>query len=188
MRKRSTLLRAALALASCALLAGCGDDGGGEAPNPDLTPRTQTPQEMVGGWRFGSSSFTNFWGNQSQYHGSGGATSVYWSFERDGGYKQQVYISRRNDSGCLIETWTETVGTTTFDGNKFTIHPVTGRYKAADPCAEKNNFDRPMTDQERKSSVRTYLWKFETNPKDGKTYMMVGFDENTWTEFLPYKP
>lgn len=186
MRMHSTLLPAALAWVCCALLAGCGDGSSGEDANAGVTPRTATPQEMVGGWRFGIGSFTNFWGNQGQYYGSGGGTSVYWYFESDGDYKQQVYINRRN-SGCLIETWTETVGTTTFNGNKFTIYPVTGRYKAADTCIDKNNFDRPMTAQERKDFVKTFLWKFETNPDDGKLYMMVGFDEETWSPFSPYK-
>jgi hypothetical protein len=182
---RSTLLPAALAWVCCALLAGCDggsdDDGGG----PEVPPRTATPQEMVGAWKLGAASFTNFWGNQNQYFGTEGGTSVYWNFESDGDYKQQVYINRRKD-GCLIETWTETVGTTTFDGNRFTIYPGTGRYKAADTCIDRNNFDRPMTDQERRDFVKTFLWKFETDPQDGKLYMMVGFDEDTWSRFSPY--
>lgn len=197
MSMRSTLLPAALAWVCCALLAGCesnsaggdgggdnGGNGGGGGGGSTNTPRTATPQELVGDWKFGIGSFTNFWGNQGQYYGSGGGTSVFWSFERDGDYKQQVYINRRNYN-CLIQTWTETVGTTTFDGNKFTIYPVTGRYKASDSCIDKNNFDRPMTEQERKDFVKSFLWKFETNPNDGKTYLMVGFDENTWSHFGP---
>ncbi len=186
MRMRSTLLPAALAWVCCSLLAGCGSDSGDDDGTPDVPPRTATPQEMVGGWRSGSASFTNFWGNQNQYYGSEGGASVYWSFESDGDYKQQVYLNRRTN-GCLIETWTETVGTTTFDGNTFTIYPATGRYKAADTCLDKNNFDRPMTAQERRDFVKTYLWKFETDPSDGKRYMMVGFDERNWSPFTPYQ-
>jgi hypothetical protein len=168
-------------------LSGCGDDDGagldGNGPEP-LTPISPAPEELVGDWKFGTISFTNFWSSQGQYIGNGGGTAVRFSIEPDGRYAQQVYLSRRN-YGCVMETWTETVGTATFDDGELTIYPTRGRYKASDTCSDANNFDRPMTDQEREDFVKTFLWKFEVNPLDGETYLMLGFDENTWSHFEP---
>jgi len=179
MRMRSNLLPAALAWVCCAALAGCGSDSGGGDENTPITP---APQSLVGDWKYGVSSFTNFWGDQGQYYGNAGGVSVFFTFQADGHYKQQVYVNQRNYS-CLTETWTESTGTATFDSSSFTIYPTVGRYKASDNCVDRNNFDRAMTDQERQDFVKTFLWKFDVNPNDGKTYLMVGFDQDTWSYF-----
>ena len=162
------------------------------APTPEVlppadaavpaAPRTTTPAELVGDWKFGIGSFTNFFGPQGQFIGSGGGTFVRWGFTADGHYTQQVYLRRRNYN-AVIETWTETTGTVTFGDGSLTIRPTQGRYRAADSLVDRNNFDRSMTEKERKDFVKTFLWKFERNADDGKRYLMIGFAENTWSHF-----
>lgn len=187
MSKRSSLLSAALAVCCAALLAGCGSkNNDGTTPEEREkwdTPRSTPPQELKGDWQFGLASFTNFWTDQGAYVGNAGGTSVYFTFEDDGTYKQLVYITQRQYA-CNLQTWTETKGTVKFEGNKFTVHPQIGRYKASDTCLTTNNFDRAMTDDERKERTETYVWRWETNPNDGKTYLMIGWEgTDLWNHF-----
>jgi hypothetical protein len=182
MSMRSTLLSSSLAWVCCAALlaAGCGDD------EPE-TPSNPPPSELEGDWKFGTISFTNFFGDQGQYIGNAGGVAVYFDFNKDGTFKQQVYFNARNYN-CVTQTWTEMTGTTTFTGSTFTTHPTKGRYKASDTCNSRNNFDRSMTEDEESSNGRTYTWKFgkfEGNPEDTKTYLMISQDQGqSWNYFL----
>jgi hypothetical protein len=183
MISRSTLLTSALAWVCCVSLGcGCGSSSGNNDNTPnDNTPRTETPSELQGDWKHGVISFTNFWDDQGTYVGNAGGTAVFFQFQKDGRYKQFVYINRRVYN-CVTQTWTETNGTTVFEQGKFTVHPTVGHYKASDSCVIQNNFERPMTAQEVKDNVQTFLWKWEDRD-DGKTWLKIGFDESTWSYF-----
>ncbi|MDC0714728.1 hypothetical protein POL68_40135 [Stigmatella sp. ncwal1] len=179
MSMRSTLLASSLAWVCCVtLLSGCSDD--------EETPGTPPPSELEGDWRFGTISFTNFFGDQGQYIGNAGGVAVAFDFDKSGKFKQQVYINQR-DYNCVTQTWTEMEGTATFDGATFTTHPSKGRFKASDNCISANNFDRSMTADERENRNVTYTWKFgkfEGNPDDPKTYLMISQDQGqNWNYF-----
>jgi hypothetical protein len=182
MSMRSTLLSSSLAWVCCAALlaAGCGDD-------ESDTPSTPPPSELEGDWRFGTISFTNFFGDQGQYIGNAGGVAVSFDFNKDGTFRQQVYINQRNYN-CVTQAWTEMTGTTTFDATTFKTHVTKGRYKASDTCNSSFNFDRSMSGDERDSNSRTYTWKFgknEGNSEDTKTYLMISQDQGQyWNYFL----
>lgn len=183
MMSRSALWMSVLALMCCASL-GCGCGSSSSAPNtpiPSDSPRSEAPAALQGDWKYGVISFTNFWSDQGEYVGNAGGTGVYFQFQKDGTYKQFVYINRRVYN-CVTQTWTETNGTAVFEEGKFTVHPVVGHYKASDSCVGQNNFERAMTAQEVKDNVVTFLWKFETD-NYGKTWLKVGHDEQTWSYF-----
>lgn len=186
LRWRSSSLRQGTLAVALGLLTAC--SGGGSSASPGGGggggQAGSTPAPLVGAWKYGTASFTNFWGHQGEYIGSGGGTSVRFEFGPDGTYTQQVFIARRNYS-CLTETWTESRGTLTFADGALAIHPEAGRYMAADNCIPRNNFDRPMSPQELVDFSKTFLWKFEVNPIDQKEYLMIGFDEQTWSHFAP---
>jgi hypothetical protein len=74
-------------------------------------------------------------------------------------------------------------GTVDFGESTFLATPKQGKYKASDTCNERFNFQRPMTSAELADRRVEYLWKFEQNPYDGKTYLMVGHDDETWSHF-----
>jgi hypothetical protein len=184
MISRSALLTSALAwVCGVSLACGCGSSSGNNNNTHNTnTPRTETPAELQGDWKHGVISFTNFWDDQGQYVGNAGGIGVYFTFQKDGSYKQFLYINQRSYN-CVTQTWTETNGTTVFEAGKFTVHPTVGHYKASDSCVDRNNFERPMTAQEIKDKVQVYLWKFETRADDGKTWLKIGFDEQTWNYF-----
>ncbi|ADO70855.1 uncharacterized protein STAUR_3063 [Stigmatella aurantiaca DW4/3-1] len=180
MSMRSTLLASSLVWACCAaLLSGCSDD--------EETPGNPPPSELEGEWKFGTISFTNFYGDQGQYVGNAGTVAVYFDFDKNGKFKQQIYIGQRN-YGCLTQVWTEMEGTATFTSTTFTTHPSKGRYKTSDNCTSANNIDRSMTDKEREDRNVLYTWKFgkfEENPEDTKTYLMISQDQGEyWNYFL----
>ncbi|SEK52514.1 hypothetical protein SAMN05444354_101788 [Stigmatella aurantiaca] len=182
MSMRSTLLSSSLAWVCCAALlaTGCGDD-------ESETPSSPPPSELKGDWKYGTASFTNFFGDQGEYIGSGGGTAVYFDFNEDGTFKQQVYFNIRNGY-CVTQSWTEMTGTATFDATTFTTYVTKGRYKASDTCNSSFNFDRSMTEQERKTNSSAHLWtigKNEINPDDPKTYLKIRKSPSqAWDYFL----
>ncbi|SEU09117.1 hypothetical protein [Stigmatella erecta] len=181
MSMRSTLRSSSLAWVCCAvLLSGCGDD---ETSN---TPSTPPPSELEGDWKFGTISFTNFWGDQGQYIGNAGGVAVFFDFDKSGKFKQQVYINQRSYN-CVTQTWTEMEGTATFDATTFTAYPTKGRYKASDTCYSSNNFERDMTKAEREDNITTYTWKYgkrDESYDDPKTYLMISQDQGqSWNYF-----
>jgi hypothetical protein len=171
---RRSAARAAVLL-SAALLTACGGDsstGPGETPVFD-TPRTEVPDVLVGRWMYGSISPTNFWNDHTgQYAGNAYGFADHITFQENGTYTRLVYIYTQN-YGCRTQVWTQMQGTVTVDGETFTLYPGVGRYKAADTCIARYNFDRAMTRAElAEKQGDGYDWFFQT--ESGRTYLMVG--------------
>jgi len=175
--------RATLFVAIAALLAACGGDsstGPGDGPGGD-TPSSEVPRDLVGSWRYGSISPTNFWNDHTgQYAGNAYGFADYITFQRSGTFTRLVYIYT-NSYGCQTQVWTQMEGTVEADDETFTLYPTKGRYKVADHCVQRNNYERPMQANElRERQGDEYHWAFEENEYDGKTYLAIGVadDEN----------
>jgi hypothetical protein len=171
------------------LLAACGGDNSATGPgddnpgDPNGQPGGRVPSELVGDWKFGTISMLSFWDDHTgDYLGSASGVAVFFTFKPNGRYTQLVYVLARN-YGCVTQTWTEMQGAVDFAGGSFETEPTAGRYKASDNCIGRNNFERPMTAGELAGVQRTFLWRFEANPNDGKRYLMVGHNADTWSSF-----
>jgi hypothetical protein len=170
------------------VLAACGGDGsatgpGGDPSGPGGGSGGNVPSEVHGDWKFGTISMLSFWDDHTgDYLGSASGVAVFFTFQPNGRYKQLVYVLARS-YGCVQQTWTEMEGGVDFDDGTFTVSPARGKYKASDNCNAHNNFQRSMTASELANVQRTFLWRFETNEFDGKRYLMVGHDANTWSSF-----
>ena len=166
---------ALIALAACSDSSGPGENWSGEGGH--------VPSSVEGDWKFGTISMLSFWDDHTgDYVGTAGGVAVFFQFEPNGTYTHQVYVLVRN-YGCVQQTWTEMRGTVDFSESTFLATPKQGKYKASDTCVERNNFQRAMTSAELADRRYEYLWKFERNPNDQKTYFMVGHDEETWSHF-----
>jgi hypothetical protein len=169
------------------LLAACGGDKSPSGPADNDSggpePGGYVPGSVVGNWKFGTISMLSFWDDHTgDYIGTASGVAVFFIFAPDGRFTELVYVLARN-YGCVTQTWTEMEGTVNFGSDTFDAAPKSGRYRASDSCIERNNFERPMNVDELAGAHRTFLWRFETNPNDGKTYLMVGHDADTWSSF-----
>ena len=166
---------ALIALAACSDSSGPGDSWAGEGGH--------VPSSVQGDWKFGTISMISFWDDHTgDYLGTAGGVAVFFEFEPNGTYKHYVYVLVRN-YGCVTQSWTEMRGTVDFSETTFLATPKQGKFKASDNCNDRYNFQRAMTSAELAERRREYLWKFEQNPNDGKTYLMVGHDAQTWSHF-----
>ncbi|MDB5298179.1 MAG: uncharacterized protein JWO31_4162, partial [Phycisphaerales bacterium] len=117
-----------------------------------------------------------------RYVGSARSLGSFFEFAADGSYKQYTLISV-NNYGWVLTTWTEAYGTADFDAAKgvVTLTAAKGKYKVTDSRVAKNNYDRPMTDDEvkKQSDVRTFRIgradngdpRLELGTGDGKAVM-----------------
>lgn len=153
-----------------------GPDGGGGTPggNPGggNPPATAVPAELLGSWRYGSISPTNFWNDHTGvYSGNAYGMSDHYTFERDGSYTEFAYIYTQS-YGCRTQVWTSIEGKVTVADGAFTEYPTKGRYKVADTCAASRNYERAMTAQEiRDRQGRTR--QFQLRAEGGRTFLQI---------------
>lgn len=144
-RASSAFVRRLALVCGAALLAACGGSDAVTGPGGGGTPRSDLPEGLVGRWRYGVVSSTNFWNDHTGvYAGNAYGISDYYDFAANGTYKRLTYIYT-NSYGCQTQVWTEMQGTLTADDERFTLYPTQGRYKVADNCAASRNYTRPMT-------------------------------------------
>jgi hypothetical protein len=173
---------ATLFVALAALLAACGGDSstgpGDDGEGPDGgTPSSEVPPDLVGSWRYGSISPSNFWNEHTgQYAGNAYGFADYITFQRRGKFTRLVYIYT-NSYGCQTQVWTQMEGTVEADDETFTLYPTKGKYKVADNCVQRNNYERPMRANElREKQGDEFRWSFEEGEYDGRTYLAIRGD------------
>jgi hypothetical protein len=68
----------------------------------------------------------------------------------------------------------------TFREDTFETRPTSGRYKVkvADSCFG-NFYQRVASSADLEANARTWLWAWERNATDGKTYLRIGFDRES---------
>lgn len=165
-RKWSTLLVFAAALAACS-------DGNGTGPDNPSTPSTPVPDQLSGEWVYGNISPTNFWNDHTgQYSGNAYGIGVILDLKPNGRYTQMVYIYTQQYA-CSMQTWTHTEGTVTVNGGQISFYPHKGNYKAADTCIGKNNFQRAMTGDEI-ASKQGETWAWEVDYSSGQEKLFTG--------------
>lgn len=174
-RPAATLL-AALVLGACSVTdATAPDEGGSDAGGGGATGRA--PSELVGEWRYGSVSPTNFWNDHTGvYSGNAYGFSDHYVFRRDGTYTEYVYIYTQAYN-CRTQVWVEMGGTMRYDGEggsgTFTNTVTRGRFKTSDSCASSRNVDRAMTTAEmRERSNKTHVWNLRTDA-NGRRWMQI---------------
>jgi hypothetical protein len=137
-------------------------------PAPDNT----VPSAVVGAWRYGAISPTNFWNDHTGvYSGNAYGMSDQYEFAADGTFTEYVYIYTQS-YGCRTQVWVEMRGRVQFDETSFTKRVASGRFKTADTCAASRNFDRAMTQAEaiERSKSATYAVRADAS---GKTYLQI---------------
>lgn len=142
------------------------------------------PSEMVGKWKWGTINPTWFEDKYTgAYKGHGGGVSAYFDFDKSGKFKHHVYIEM-NTNGLKNQTFTTMEGTVIIDGDTFRLKVEKGFYKSRSNMGAKNNFDRPMTDEERaKASKNPYKWKRSTDDKGRKVLQIINGATGPWTSF-----
>lgn len=174
---RSTASRRAPTAAAAVLLAitlsACTID---EATGPDdaeAPPSGGTvPAAVVGGWRYGSVSPTNFWDDHTGlYSGNAYGFSDQYVFAANGTFKEYVYVYTQS-YGCRIQAWVEMEGRVDFDAAQFTTKLTAGHFKTIDTCASSNNKDRDMTASERAERSKTHGYALKADAS-GTTYLQI---------------
>ncbi|GJG86089.1 hypothetical protein tb265_12700 [Gemmatimonadetes bacterium T265] len=158
---------AALFAAACADATGpkAADGGSGSAD-------ASVPAAIVGSWRYGSVSPSNFWDDHTDvYSGNAYGISDQYVFNRDGTYKEYLYVYTQT-YGCRTQAWVEMSGPVHFTDGSFTTQVADGHFKTIDPCAPSHNKDRPMTDDERNERGKTQTYALRTDDA-GKTYLAI---------------
>lgn len=132
-----------------------------------------TPAELVGKWKWGTINPTWFEDKYTgEYKGHGGGVSAYFEFEKDGKFKHHVYIEM-NTNGYKNQTFTTMEGTVVVEGDAFRLKVDKGFYRARSNMGKSNNFDRPMTNDERaKASKNPYKWQ-KSKDSQGREVLLV---------------
>lgn len=162
-----------LALAgTAALLAACGGSDATTGPVGGETPRSELPTPLVGSWRYGMISPTNFWDDHSgAYAGNAYGISDYYEFAAGGTYKRMTYIYTTT-YGCHTQVWTEMQGTLTATDQRFTLYPTQGRYKVASSCSGSQNYTRPMTAAE-VAGKQGEVWLWARAVENGRHFLVA---------------
>ncbi|GAB4451743.1 MAG: hypothetical protein OHK0029_01480 [Armatimonadaceae bacterium] len=144
--------------------------------------KASTPKEMLGVWSATMLSNTQMViSSTGAYVDSGGVNGVQrYEFKPDGTYSMHTYIKSRS-YGRLLETYTWEYGKVIPEGNSVILKPTSGKYKVTDSLTEKNNYTRPMTDEEIKKHTKRYYW----NRQESK--LMIGSDASALVEYRPLK-
>jgi hypothetical protein len=135
-------------------------------------PSNTVPSAVLGAWRYGAISPTNFWNDHTGvYAGNAYGMSDQYEFAADGTFTEYVYIYTQS-YGCRTQAWVEMQGRVEFDETSFTKRVVSGRFKTADTCASSRNFDRPMTPAEAIERSKSAPYVVRTDAS-GKTYLQI---------------
>ena len=159
---------------AAALLAACGGSDAATGPGGPggETPRSELPSALVGNWRYGVVSPSNFWDDHTgAYAGNAYGISDYYEFAAGGTYKRLTYIYTTTYS-CHTQAWTEMQGTLTATGERFVLYPTQGRYKVASNCSSSSNYTRPMTAAEL-AGKQGEVWLWGRTVENGRHYLVA---------------
>jgi hypothetical protein len=168
--RRAAATLFALTLVACDVADATGPDDATDAP--PAAGGGSVPAEMVGGWRYGSISPTNFWDDHTGvYSGNAYGFSDQYVFTANGTFKEYLYIYTQS-YGCRIQAWVEMEGAVTFAESQFTTNVGKGHFKTVDTCASSNNKDRDMTASERTERSKSYVYSMKSDAS-GKSYLEI---------------
>ena len=108
-------------------------------------------------------------------------------FTADGSCKQYTLISM-NTNGWALTTWTEEYGTAAFDPGQgtVTLTVTKGKYKVTDNRVARNNYNRPMTDEEVRKAATTRTYKFARDEKGQPRFELGHRDGKGSTAYQPW--
>ena len=149
----------------------------------------KVPAEAVGKWKYGSISPTTVHDAQTgRYLGNARSMGSFVELAADGSYKQYTLISL-NTNGWALTTWTEEYGTAAFDPAERTVAftATRGKYKVTDNRVAKNNYDRPMSEDEVKKAGRTLTYRFARSDKGERRLELGHRDGKGSTAYEPWE-
>jgi hypothetical protein len=165
--------RASAAASVAVLLTACVDPTAPETD--DAGPGSgsgSVPSALVGSWRYGSISPTNFWDDHTGvFSGNAYGFSDQYVFNRDGTFKEYLYIYTQS-YGCRTQAWVEMSGNVAFDSTSFTTSVAKGHFKTTYSCSSSKNVDRDMTEAERVERSKRSGYTMQVDGS-GKTYLMI---------------
>ena len=130
--RRAAATLFALTLVACDVADATGPDDATDAP--PAAGGGSVPAEMVGGWRYGSISPTNFWDDHTGvFSGNAYGFSDQYVFTANGTFKEYLYIYTQS-YGCRIQAWVEMEGAVTFVAR---IRAASARRRSQRSCRER---------------------------------------------------
>ena len=146
------------------------------------------PAELVGKWKWGT--INPIWfedASTGEYRGHGSGVSAYFDFDKNGRFKHHVYIET-NMNGWKTQVFTTMEGTVSVEGDLFRLNVEKGFYKSRSNAVKKHNYDRPMTDAERKEqSKKPYRWEAVYGEGGARTLDVTIGAQGSPTNFQPAK-
>ncbi|RYG30342.1 hypothetical protein EON81_25095 [bacterium] len=131
-----------------------------------------TSPAVVGEWRYGSVRGVTYWDSSSgHYLGDGGGQSDTYIFAKDGTFKEYVYMKNSPMAGWTTQIFTRYEGKYAVEGDKIKLTVVKGDYKVSDNRVQRQNYDRPMTDEEVKKAAKSYRFTLDTD--NGKPVLLI---------------
>lgn len=142
------------------------------------------PAELVGKWKWGTINPTWFEDKYTgEYKGHGGGVSAYFDFDKSGKFRHHVYIEM-NTNGYKNQTFTTMEGTLVVEGDTFRLKVEKGSYRSRSNMGARNNFDRPMNEDERaKASKTPYKWRKSKDDQGREVLQIINGGEGPWTTF-----
>lgn len=187
----------AAGLLALALLAGpplAGTDAASSAAAPaqvvavSAAEQGDLPMRLAGQWAFTTISGTTYWDkNTGAYLGDGTGASQTYTFERNGKYRMFTYIKTRS-YGWQIQTLTWEEGTVLLEGNRLILRPTGGKYQVMDNRVAKNNYQRPMREEELKKNVKAVYWSLATDEASGKPVLLMGTATDAMLRYTRVEP
>lgn len=144
------------------------------------TPRSETPDALVGKWLNGTFAMSNWWTYDGKnYVGNPYSRSTAFNFSKNGDAEFFLVIKTHTGT-CSTEGFTYMKGTVKFDNTNqsFTFYPQRGNYRGFYSCSSGSNFDRTATRDELTPSV--YYWTKETDT-NGQQWLVIRFSADPGT-------
>jgi hypothetical protein len=159
-----------------------------QATAASATEDGHLPMALVGQWAFTTISGTTYWDKSTgAYLGDGTGASQTYTFERNGKYRMFTYIKTRS-YGWQIQTLTWEEGAVILEGDRLILRPTGGRYQVMDNRVAKNNYQRPMRDEELKKNVKAVYWSLVKDGGDGKPVLMMGTTKDALLRYKHVEP
>lgn len=136
-----------------------------------------TPAEVVGEWRYTTINGKSYWdGSTGQYLGHGGGNSETLVFGKDGSFKDYVYIENSPTAGWKTQIFTTMEGKAIWSDGSFKLVPSKGHYKVRDNRVQRQNYDRPMTNEDLQRMTKNYRYSMST--QNGKPVLVLHLGES----------
>jgi len=161
-----------------------------EQPVPQDKPATETPSELKNGlWFWGGLGPISYYDRDGHQLGSDWeAAREYYFTEQNkkGKLEFYQYLGTRSASNCVTEIFTKKIGTTVFEGNKFTFYPISGTFTTVKKgCSTNGTTTRNAEPKDLQAD--TWLWKIKDFEEVKRLYIYETKDTEMEDPVFVYK-